>query len=120
MNSVNSDNPIIVKTFQFSLDVIKYVKILKEDKHYIIADQLLRASTSIGANVMEAQQAESKKDFIHKMKISAKEAIETEYWMRLCLLSEGFPKPKQLLSDLNQIQRLLTSIISTTKKQLAN
>ena len=66
------DNVIIKLTFQFSLDIIKYCESLQEDKKFIIANQLLKSGTSIGANIREAQNAESKADFIHKFKIAAK------------------------------------------------
>ena len=66
-------------SFQFALDIIQYVQELEESKKFVIARQLLRSGTSIGANVRESQNAESRLDFIHKLKIAAKEAEETEY-----------------------------------------
>jgi four helix bundle protein len=72
-------NIIVDKTIDFSLSIIKYCEVLENQKKYIIARQLLRSATSIGANVFEAQNAESKADFIHKMKIAAKEASEVLY-----------------------------------------
>ena len=77
-------NAIIDKVVEFSLLLIRYCEILVKKKHFVISKQLLRSGTSIGANVFEAQNAESKADFIHKMKIAAKEASETGYWMALC------------------------------------
>ena len=77
-------NPVLKLSFEFSLLVIEYAELLESNKKYVISKQLLRAWTSIGANVMEAQNAESKADFIHKMKIAAKEAEETQYWLLLC------------------------------------
>ena len=65
------NNPILKKTIEFSLMVIEYCELLDSNKKYIISKQLLRSATSIGANAMEAQNAESKADFIHKLKISA-------------------------------------------------
>ena len=79
-------NVIVDLTLQFSLKIIYYCEELESKKKYIIARQLLKSGTSIGANVREAQNAESKADFIHKLKISAKEADETEYWLTLCKL----------------------------------
>ena len=87
---INNDNPILKLTFEFSLDIVEFVEILEEKKKYVIAKQLLRSATSIGANVREAQNAESKADFIHKMKIAAKEASETLYWLILCERSESY------------------------------
>ncbi len=71
-------------------------------------------------NIREAQSSESTKDFIHKMKISAKEAEETEYWLLLCKHSKNYPDSIYLFPLLNEIQKLLSSIISTTKKKLNN
>jgi four helix bundle protein len=70
-------NPILKHTFNFSLAIIDYCDQLEKDRKYIIARQLLKSGTSIGANAMEAQNPEKKADFIHKMKIAAKEADET-------------------------------------------
>ena len=77
-------NLIVDLTFDFALNIIKYVEQLDKERKYVIANQLLKSGTSIGANVREAQNSESKADFIHKMKIAAKEADETEYWLLLC------------------------------------
>ena len=75
----DKDNVIVNKTIEFSLAVIQYCDLLEQRKKFVIAKQLLRSATSIGANVFEAQNAESKADFIHKMKIAAKETSETLY-----------------------------------------
>src|SRR6266513_575712 len=91
------NNPLLKKTIEFSLAVIEYCEKLEENKKYVIAKQLLRSSTSIGANAMEAQNPESKPDFIHKMKIAAKEADETQYWLLLCDYSNNYPECKHLL-----------------------
>lgn len=74
------ENVIIKLTFQFALDIIKYCENLQESKKFVIANQLLKSGTSIGANIREAQNAESKADFIHKFKIAVKEIEETIYW----------------------------------------
>ena len=76
----DKENIIVEKSFQFALEVVIYCEILEENRKYVLSRQLLRAGTSIGANVREAQNAESKADFIHKIKLAAKEADETEYW----------------------------------------
>ena len=76
-------NIIVTKTFNFSKEVIKLYINLKKDKVFELASQLIRSATSIGANVEEAQAAQSKRDFISKMSIAAKEARETRYWLRL-------------------------------------
>src|SRR6476469_5325906 len=86
----DKENVIVEKTIHFSLAIVKYCEALEQTRKYVIARQLLRSATSIGANVFEAQNAESKADFIHKMKIAAKEASETLYWLILCERSEGY------------------------------
>lgn len=77
------DNPSVKMTFQFVLDTIDFSEVLREHKRFAFADQVLRAECSIGANVKEAQSAESRADFIHKIKIASKEAEEMEYWLQL-------------------------------------
>jgi four helix bundle protein len=78
--------------------------LLREQKRFAFADQVLRSGCSIGANVKEAQGAESKADFIHKMKIAIKEAEETEYWLELCDFSKKYPKPEKLLNDIESLK----------------
>lgn len=94
---------------------------LYENKRFVLANQLLKSGTSIGANVREAQSSESRGDFIHKFKIAAKEAEETEYWLLLCKHSEGYPGCDELLSELEVIQKIISKIIASAKaKPLAN
>jgi four helix bundle protein len=81
----------------------------------VIARQLLKSGTSIGANVREAQNAESKADFIHKFKIAAKEADETEYWLELCKQSTNYSDPANLTGDLQTIIKVISRIISSSK-----
>ena len=75
------ENVIIKLTFQFALEIVKYCEDLQLAKKFVIANQLLKSGTSIGANIREAQNAVSKGDFIHKFKIAAKEIEETIYWL---------------------------------------
>jgi four helix bundle protein len=77
-------NLIVNLTYSFSLSLLEYTDLLDLTRKFTIARQLIRSGTSIGANVREAQNAESKIDFIHKLKIAAKEADETSYWLSLC------------------------------------
>ena len=88
----DKENVIVKLTLGFALEIIEYSELLEEKRKYVIARQILKSGTSIGANAREAQNAESKADFIHKMKIAAKEADETEYWLLLCLLSKKLSK----------------------------
>ena len=109
------ENVIVNLTLEFALEVIEYSELLEEKRKFVIARQLLKAGTSIGANTREAQNAESKADFIHKMKIAAKEADETEYWLLLCSLAKTYPKNPDLLEKLKVIIRIVSKIISTSK-----
>ena len=110
-------NPILKKTIEFSLMVIEYCEVLDLNKKYIISKQLLRSATSIGANSMEAQNAESKADFIHKIKIAAKEADEFQYWLTLCEYSNSYPECSHLYLKLTEIQKILNSILGTAKRK---
>ena len=110
-------NPILKLTVQFSLLVIEYCELLDTEKKYIISKQLLRSATSIGANSMEAQNAESKADFIHKMKIAAKEADETQYWLTLCEFATAYPDSKNLWPKLEEVQKLLNAILGSAKSK---
>lgn len=111
----NKDNLIINLTFEFSKEIISYTELLEGLKRYNLSNQLFRAGTSIGANVREAQNAESKADFIHKFKIAAKEADETEYWLLLCEASDKYPDCTILIEKIQSIQKVLSKIIATTK-----
>src|SRR5665811_1260811 len=96
-------NEILELSFEFALSIIEFSEKLEGHKKYIIARQILKSGTSIGANVREAQNAESKADFIYKMKIAAKEADETEYWLFLCHQSKHYPDCKDLQEKLTVI-----------------
>ena len=108
-------NVIVEKSVDFSLAIIKYTEVLEQDRKYVIAKQLLRCGTSIGANIFEAQNAESRADFIHKMKIAAKEASETLYWLILCERSENYHSEQALTNNLFEIIRILSKIIASSK-----
>ena len=112
------NNLILDLSIDFSLDIIKYCELLEEKRKYVIARQLLKSGTSIGANAHESQNAQSKKDFIHKLKIAAKEADETKYWLILCDKSENYPSTGKLPDKLLSIQKVLSKIIASTHKRL--
>jgi four helix bundle protein len=112
------EGPIVKKSFDFSVLIINYYDVLNSIRKFIIADQLLKSGTAIGANVFESQHSESRLDFIHKMKIALKEANETLYWLSLCEKMEGLTVPKEALNDLNEIILILSKIIITSKKNL--
>ena len=110
-------NPILKMTFDFSLLIIDYCDVLDSIRKYTISRQLLKSGTSIGANAMEAQNGESKADFIHKLKISAKEADETQYWLMLCEHSKAYPECGSLILKLEEIQMVLNKILGTAKRK---
>ncbi|GAC1302261.1 MAG: hypothetical protein NVSMB24_06590 [Mucilaginibacter sp.] len=111
----DKENLIVNLTFEFALDIIAFSEELEQARKYVIARQILKSGTSVGANVREAQNAESKVDFIHKLKIAAKEADETEYFLQLCKFSKDYPY-KDLLNDkLQIIIKILSKIISSSK-----
>lgn len=95
---------------------MKYFSILEDNRKFVIANQLLSSASSIGANVHEAQDAESTNDFIHKLKIATKEANETWYWLTLCNRSDDYPNCDSLISNLTELLKILNKIISTTRK----
>lgn len=110
-------NIIIDLSFKFALDIIAFCETLEIGRKFVIANQLLRSGTSIGANVREAQNCESKADFIHKVKIAAKEAEEVEYWLELCKYSENYPFNEKLLEDIKILQKIINKIINTSKSR---
>ncbi len=106
---------IVDLTFDFSKAIINYSEKLETVRKFNLSNQLFRSGTAIGANVREAQNAESKSDFIHKMKVAAKEADETEYWLMLCSAAENYPECGELLKNIETIQKVLSKIIATSK-----
>ena len=111
-------NPILEMTYRFALDATSAARVMRERKEYDLASQFWRAGTSIGANVEEAQAAQSRADFKSKMGIAAKEARETIYWLRLALDS-GILSPdsaESLLAQAASIKKILTSIVKTTSE----
>lgn len=119
MEKYGGDNIILNQTFEFSLLIIAYCDELENLKKYNMAHQLFRSGTSIGANVNEAQNAESRVDFIHKIKIAAKEAEETRYWLNLCKVSKNYPPCDDLIARSYSINRILGKIIVSSKEQIS-
>jgi len=110
-------NEVLDLSFEFALGVIQYCELLEAEKKYVLARQLLKSGTSIGANIREAQNAESETDFVHKMKIAAKEADEAMYWLELCQKSANYPNPENLIQQAESIRKLLNRIIGTIKRK---
>ncbi|MBR4452441.1 MAG: four helix bundle protein [Clostridia bacterium] len=112
------DNILIEKSLHFAARIIKLNKYLvKDKKETIISKQIIRSGTSIGANINEANYGQSKADFISKMQIALKETAETEYWLRLLVLSDYITEEesKSILDDCLEIKRILISSINTAK-----
>ena len=113
------ENPIREKSYQFALAVIKLYLRVQDQKEFVVSKQLLRAGTSIGANVEEAIAAESRRDFVHKMALASKEARETVYWLRLLTDSELVRNldASRELDHARELVRMLTSIVKTAAKK---
>lgn len=111
------------KSYAFALRIVKlYRHLAKEQHEFVISKQILRSGTSIGANIEEAGQAQSKPDFIHKLSIAQKESFETHYWLRLLRDSEllGSKVAESLIEDAVELQKLITASIKTAKRNLAS
>lgn len=112
------DNIIENKSFDFAVRIVKLYKFLYEQKkEFTLSKQLLRSGTSIGANITEAQQAQSKADFVSKISIALKEASETKYWIKLLQATDylSATESNSILSDCVEIEKILVSIIKTSK-----
>lgn len=114
------ENVIKAKSFSFSVKIVNLYKFLTgEKREYVLSRQLLRSGTSIGALVREAEQAESRADFVHKLSVSLKEANETEYWLDLLKETDYISESAyiEIKKDIEEILKLLTSIIKTTRSK---
>ena len=116
------ENLILDRSFKFSLKIIEHYKVMVKQKEYVISKQVLKCGTSIGANVNEAQAAQSRKDFISKMAIASKEAQETKYWLYLILRSKLVVNSdgllNALLKDVEDIINVLTKIVKTSSGRI--
>lgn len=107
------------KSFLFAVRIVKLSKHLNTGKkEYVLSKQLLRAGTSIGANIAEAEQAQSRADFTSKMNIALKEAVETNYWLRLLQASDYLSETEfsSIHSDCRELEKMLTAIVKTAKQ----
>lgn len=115
------ENLIKVKSFNFALRIVKmYQYLCEQKKEFVLSKQILRSGTSIGANIREAEQGQSKADFIHKLSISLKEANETDYWLELLFRSNYIDDSDyiSMKADVDELLKLLVSIIKTSKMNL--
>ena len=112
-------NVVKEKSFAFAIRIVNLNRFLSsEKKEFVLSKQLLRSGTAIGALVREAEQAESKADFVHKLAIALNEANETEYWILLLRETNYLivPESESILSETTELLKLLTSIIKSTKR----
>ena len=112
------DNVVLEKSYAFASRIVKLYKYLStERKEYILSKQILRSGTSIGANVEEAVAAASRADFVNKLTVAAKEARQTDYWLRLLHDNDYLPTPlfTSLQTDAIEIKKIIGSIVITTK-----
>ena len=115
---MKADNQIQIESKAFAIRIIKLYKYLKENKQvYVLSKQVLRSGTSIGANVRESVNAQSRMDFINKLNIALKEANETEYWLELLHESDVLDDTQfeSIYNDCGKLAATLTKIIKTTK-----
>ena len=111
------------KAFDFAIRIVNLYKyLITEKKEYIMSKQVLRSGTSIGANIKEALQAQSKNDYLSKMNIALKEASETEYWLELLFHSKYLEKAQynSIIFDIQELKKILASIIITSKQRKQN
>ena len=120
--NMNEDNAILTKSFDFAVKVVNLYNFLRKNKQeFILSKQLVRSGTSIGANVNEAQAAQSQKDFVAKLSIASKEARESSYWIELLIATQYLDRhdttTQALLDDIEAIIKLLTSIVKTCQQR---
>jgi four helix bundle protein len=107
------------KSFNFALEIIRLYKLLISEREFVISNQLLKSGTSIGANIEEAQAAQSKKDFLSKMSVASKEVRETRYWLLLLKESKLTNIPvENYLKEIEHIINILTKIVKTTSDDI--
>ena len=107
------------KSFRFAIRIVNLYRFLcREKKEFVLSKQLMRSGTSIGANIAEAQQAQSRADFVSKMNIALKETAETDYWMRLLHATEYLSDQEfqSVIVDCREIGKMLTAIIKSARK----
>jgi four helix bundle protein len=115
------ENVLLEKSYQFALRIVKFCRYLNDEKHeFVLSKQILASGTSIGSQIEEAQQGENRSDFLHQLSIANKHAFKTNYWLRLLHDSEYLNEKQfsSLLEDCEEIQKLLTATLKTTRKTL--
>jgi len=118
---MKKSNVVADKSFDFAVRIVKLYRFLcEEKKEYVLSKQLVRSGTSIGANIEEALQAQSKRDYLSKMNIALKEANETLYWIRLFHATQLLDdkQKESIFADCNEVISILVAIVKTTKKNM--
>lgn len=113
---LETENLIVDKSFGLALRIVRFTNRLRREGSPDAARQLFRCGTSIGAMMNEAQDPESRADFIHKVKIAAKEANEARFWLRLCKFADDLPYEEGLLEELHSIRLILAKILVTAQR----
>ena len=112
------DNNIQDKSFAFAIRIVKLCNLLRTDRNeFVLSKQLLRSGTSIGANISEAQHAQSRADFMSKLNIALKETSETKYWLRLLHATDYLTRSEydSIIQDCTEIERILVSSVKSLK-----
>lgn len=113
-----ADSPLITKSKEFALQIIKVCNDVKQNKkESVLTNQLIRSGTSVGANIREAFYGHGRADFIAKLQIALKECSESEYWIEL-LLESGYYNDKALLEQCTELKKILISSLNTAKGNL--
>ena len=113
------DNPIREKSYAFALAIVRFTRELSQKREHVLSKQLLRAGTSIGANVEEGVVGQSRRDFISKMSIARKEAFECNYWLRL-VRDAGLTSPRRvqpLIDESDALGKMLTAIVKSAQEK---
>lgn len=110
------ESPLLIKSKQFALDIIKLCnKVKNEKKETVLTNQLIRSGTSVGANIREAFYGHGRNDFIAKLQIALKECSESEYWIEL-IIESGYYDDKSILENCIELKKILVSSLNTAKK----
>jgi len=115
MIELGKGNVIVDRSFELALGIIDFSELLNKQGKAVVVKQILRSGTAVGALVAESQHAESKADFIHKMKIALKEANETHYWLLLCERSPHLPADVKMMTLCGEIIKIISKIVVTAK-----
>jgi len=120
---MGTKNVVVEKSFDLAVRIVRLYQFLcNEKKEFVLSKQLLRSGTSVGANVSEAIQGQSRKDFLSKMSISLKEAAETEYWLELLFRTDYLDEKQyaSMMKDCEEVKSLLHAIVKTTGERMGS